>query len=554
MACQYSELTLAGMIGNRAGTQPDLDVLTIEGGGKRPDEVRTYRQLWDRGRRLAAGLRELGLRQGDHFALLMANHAEFVEAMVAAAATGSVFVPIDPRTRGDKLAFMLRAASCTGVIAADYALAYLDEVRGALPQLNWVLALATDETRMTGADLRARGVLPYAEISDADAAGFRLAEVSPESAMQLIYTSGTTGDPKGIVMTHRRYCETSALGPRLFGYRPDDRPYSGLSLTHANAQLVTLGAALAAGLRCVLSRRFTKSRLWDITRQYGCTSFSLLGGMTTAIYAEPPKPNDGDNPVRFVVSAGMPKAIWEDFERRFNVQILEFYGAAEGGLTINPIGVGPKGSIGKPIPTLRYRIVDEAGREVPRGQPGELLFRPADGAEFKVEYFGNPQATATKCKDGWLHMGDIVTEDDNGWLYFQYRKGGGIRCNGDFINPAFVEKAIAECPDVDDVYVYGVPTRSGVPGEKDPVAAVVPKDPARFDPQAVFRMCREKLDANSVPRFVQVLQHIPKTASEKPQERFLLEALSARPDRVFTERSATNPSAAQMPSFQGKSR
>ncbi len=538
MGTTYSELTFAGLIGNRALSDPGLDVLTIEGGGQRPDEVRTYQQLWDNGRRLAAGLREQGLKQGELFGLLMANHAEFVETMVAAGITGTVFVPIDPRTKGDKLAYMLKAANCVGVIAADYALPHLAEIRDELPQLKWVVGLSTDEGRSTAAQLRAHGVVPYAQVADTPAEGIELAEVAPESAMQLIYTSGTTGDPKGIVMTHKRYCETAALCPRLFGYRSDDRPYTGLSLTHANAQAITLGASLALGMRCVLSRRFTKSRLWDITRRYGCTSFNLLGGMTTAVYAEPRKDDDGDNPVRVVVSAGMPQAIWSDFEERFKVKVLEFYGAAEGGLTVKPIGVGPQGSIGKPIPSLLHRIVDEEGRQVAQGQPGELLFRPADGSPFKVEYFGNPQASASKTAGGWLHMGDVVTEDADGWLFFQYRKGGGIRCNGDFINPAFVEKAIAEMPDVDDVYVYGVPSRSGVPGEKDPVAAVVPKNRERFDPQALFRACRERLESNFVPRYVQLLEQIPKTASEKPQERFLIEAFETHPHSVFTERRA----------------
>ncbi|MGQ0622609.1 MAG: AMP-binding protein [Panacagrimonas sp.] len=531
----HSELTLAGIIGNRAAEKPDLDVLTIEGGGKRPDEIRTYRDLWNKGRALAKGLANLGLKPGESFGLLMANHAEFVDVMVAASAGGTVFVPIDPRTKGDKLAYMLSFANCKGVIAADYALPNLVEVRHQLPELQWVVGLSTDEGRTTAEMLRKHGVAPYAEIAAADTGGFQLADVAPDAAMQLIYTSGTTGDPKGIVMTHRRYCETAAVAPKMFGYRPDDRPYSGLSMTHANAQVLTLGSSLHAGLRCVLSRKFTKSRLWDITRHYGCTSFNLLGGMTTAVYADPPKDNDADNPVRFVVSAGMPKAIWEDFEKRFDVQILEFYGAAEGGLTVKPIGAGPKGSIGKPVSTLKYRIVDEQGKDVKRGEPGELLFQHANGSPFKVEYYRNAEASAKKCKDGWIHMGDIVTEDENGWLFFQYRAGGGIRCNGDFINPAFVEKAIAEVPEIDDVYVYGVPASTGVPGEKDPVAAVVPKDIKRFDPQALFKACRAKLEANFVPRYIQVLPQIPKTASEKPQERFLIEAFERNRDQVHTE-------------------
>jgi crotonobetaine/carnitine-CoA ligase len=321
----------------------------------------------------------------------------------------------------------------------------------------------------------------------------------------------------------------------MFGYAADERPYSGLSLTHANAQVITLGASLATGMRAVLSRRFTKSRLWDITRKYQCTTFTLLGGMTTAIYSEPARPDDSDNPVRFVVSAGMPAAIWADFEQRFDVRIVEFYGAAEGGLTVKHVGVGPVGSIGKPVATLKHRIVDDDGRDCAPGVPGELLFRPTDGAPFKVEYFGNPDASAKKSKDGWLHMGDVVREDENGWLFFEYRKGGGIRHNGEFINPAPIEKVIAESGVIEDVYVYGVAASSGAPGEKDVVAAVVPKDAADFDPQQVFRLCRAKLEACSVISFLQVVPEIPKTASEKPLERHLVEMFGQRRDSVFTE-------------------
>ena len=531
----YDPLTLAGLIAERAETQPDLDVLTIEGAGVREDEVRSYARLWAKGRALAAGLTRMGVAPGDKIALLMANHVEFVDAMVACSLSGAIFVPIDPRTRGDKLAYMLKSSSCKGVIAADYALPNLGQVRDELLELRWVVGLPTDEGKATIATLQAAGVRPYGELAGTDANGTVFPGSRADEPMQLIYTSGTTGDPKGIVMTHRRYCETSLIGARLFGYRADERPYSGLSLTHANAQAITLGVSLANGLRCVLSRRFTKSRLWDITRKYGCTTFTLLGGMTTALYAEPVKPDDADNPVRFVISAGMPAAIWEDFERRFGVQVMEFYGAAEGGMTVNPIGVGPVGSIGRTIPTLQHRVVDEDGNDCPPGTPGELLFRHADGSPFKVEYYGEPAASAKKCAGGWLHMGDVVIEDQDGWLYFQFRKGSGIRRNGDFINTAFIEKTIAEHPDVDDVYVYGIPAANGAPGEKDVVAAVVPKDVTTFRPQALFQSCRQRLEANFVPSYVQVLSQIPKTASEKPQDRFLIEALESNPGSVHRE-------------------
>ena len=530
------ENILANLIANRAAELPDFDVLTIEGAGVRPDEVRTYRQLWDNARRMAQVLLDQGVKPGDRFALLMANHPEFVEAMIAASIVGAATVPIDPRTRGDKLHFMLADTQCCGVLAADYALTHLQPLRASLPALRWVLGLATDEGRRPLSD--EPGVIDWAAVAPAAAPDLPVLSHDPDSALELLFTSGTTGDPKGIVMTHRRYCDTALLTMRLFGYQADDKLYSGLSLTHANAQLITLGAALACRLRCVLSRRFTKSRLWDITRQYGATSFTLLGGMTTAVYAEPPKAGDADNPVRLVVSAGMPKAIWADFERRFGVRILEFYGAAEGGLSFNYPGTGPVGSIGKPAPTLQYRIVDDEGHDVPRGTPGELLFRHASGAPFVVEYFGNPEASAKKCAGGWLHMGDVVHEGADGWLYFDFRKGGGIRRNGDFINTAFVEKAIAESGLVDDVYVYGIASAGLAPGEKDVVAAIVPKDPSAFDVQQLYAVCSARLEANFVPGFIQVLAQIPKTASEKPQDRFLIEAFEARPESVHRPTAA----------------
>lgn len=528
-----AETNLAGIIASRAATHPQFEVLTFEGGGVRPDQTRNYAQLWDNGQRLAQALTERGLRPGQHFALLMANHAEFVDAMVAAAITGTVFVPIDPRTRGDKLAFMLEHAQCKGVIAADYALANLGAVRDGLAQLAWVIVLDTDEGGPPAASVR--GAVPYAAALPAAAPDLPILTVTPDSPMQIIFSSGTTGMPKGIVMTHRRYCDTVNALTRTFGYAADERPYSGLSLTHANAQIVTLGAALLMGLHAVLSRRFTKSRLWDITRKFGCTTFTLLGGMVTAVYSEQDKPDDRDNPVRFVVSAGMPAAIWRQFEQRFGVDVMEFYGAAEGGLTVKPIGMGPVGSIGKPAAIFQHRIVDEDGADCPPGVPGEILFRAIDGAPYRVEYFGNPAASAEKGRDGWLHMGDIVRADAEGWLFFEHRKGGGIRRNGEFIDAGAIEKTIAECGLADDVFVYGVPAASGAPGEKNVVAAVVPKHAGRFDPQQLFRACRAALEASAVPSYLQVVTEIPKTASEKPLERVLVELFASEPETIYTE-------------------
>jgi crotonobetaine/carnitine-CoA ligase len=132
-------------------------------------------------------------------------------------------------------------------------------------------------------------------------------------------------------------------------------------------------------------------------------------------------------------------------------------------------------------------------------------------------------------------MDDVGHIDADGWLFFQYRMGGGIRKNGDFVNTAFVEKALSESDSVSDVYVYGLAVSAGLaPGEKEVVAAVVPTDRASFDVSAVYSACQSKLDANSVPDFIQLVKKIPKTASEKPQERFLADAFGVETDNIFT--------------------
>jgi crotonobetaine/carnitine-CoA ligase len=426
---------------------------------------------------------------------------------------------------------MLRQSGCRGLVCADTCLAQVADVRAAVPELTWVLALETHEAPEP---VPLRGVDSLGEVLAQAAPTVDVRLSGPNDPLQIIYTSGTTGDPKGVVFPNGRFGMFGMLGAML-GYRADERPYTGLSLTHGNAQAVTLGPSLHMGLRAVFSRKFTKSRLWDICRRYGCTTFSMLGGMATAIYSEPPRPDDADNRVRFVVDAGMPAAICEAFERRFGLRIFEWYGAVEGGLAFKPIGIGPLGSFGKPVPGLAMKIVDEQGEECAPGVVGEIVSRPATGESASVEYFENEEASRAKTAGGWLRSGDMGHRDADGWFFFDYRKGGSIRHNGDFINTGFIEKLIAEQPSVADVFVYGVPAASGAPGEKDVVAAIVPTPGVKFSAAAIFAACRNGLEPNFVPTYLQIVDEIPKTASEKPQERFLLERFAPDTAGVFKE-------------------
>lgn len=527
-----NDLIVADFIAGRAESKPDHLAVTFEGGNRRADETRTYQQLFENSHRLAAALIERDMQPGDRFATLVRNHPEFIECLFGASVSACVLVPIDPRTRGEKLKYTLNNSESKGVVCARYSLPLLMEIASDVPSLRWVLVLEDDEDAgaLTVADVAMAE--SFAEVYEKPCKAVDVRLKSMEDPLQIIYTSGTTGDPKGVVFANYRF-GGAMLGGQMFLWTPQDRPYTGLSLTHGNAQLLTLAPALGMDLPVVFSRKFTKSRLWDITRQYGCTLFNLLGGMATAIYSEPRRENDADNPVRMVMSAGMPQTIWRDFEARFDLKIFELYGAIEGGMALNPPGVGPVGSFGKAPPNLEIRIVDDEGNEVAPGELGELISRPRDGSAVSVEYFKNPEASRKKTAGGWLRSGDICHRDAEGWLYFDFRKGGGIRHNGDFVNPGFVEKVLAENDQVTDVFVYGVPAASGAPGEKDIVAAVVAQDAEHFDAGAVFDACKQGLEANFVPSYLQVVSEIPKTASEKPQERFLLEQFAPEGEGIY---------------------
>ncbi|GAJ30778.1 acyl-CoA synthetase [Acidomonas methanolica] len=505
--------------------EPILTFVEVRADGSLSESTRTYGELLENGRRLATALLDLGMKEGDAFAIIMRNYPEFVEAMLASEVVGSVFVPIDPRTRGDKLSYMLRFAGCRGAIVSGEVIDNLAQLREELPELTWVLTVDTAA--------RADWHQPLAgAVRQCEAAADPMPR--PLSApMQMLYTSGTTGDPKAILAPNARFAMTGSLGETI-GLQPGDRLYTGLSLTHANAQLITLGNGLAHQLPVVISRTFTKSRLWEIVSRYRCTTMNLLGGMATAIFAEPPGLFDLAHDVRFVLSAGMPISMWRPFEERFGVKVFEFFGAAEGGLTLNPPGAGPVASIGKAPPSLACEILDEDDHILGPGQLGEICFRNADGSVTPITYFKNPQASEAKTQGGWFRTGDIGWKDADGWLYFSHRSGQSIRRNGDFINPRDIETMIAGMPGVVDVYVYGVATSANTPGEKEIVAAVV-VGPDWSGPAAVFEHCARQLGSTSVPSFVQILNEIPKTASEKPQDRFLIDLLIQDEAMVFNK-------------------
>jgi crotonobetaine/carnitine-CoA ligase len=527
---------LGPLIAARAEAEPERLCLIFEN-GEFPDERVRYQEIAVRANQIAFELRRAGLRSGDKVAVMLRNHPEFLYALVANSKLGLITVPIDPRTRGEKLRYLLSFADCSALITADYVAAdetAMDVIRELSLRL---YGLSTVEGRAAGLVLKDwRTVNEILDGPDREDVGQHVADLG--EPWLLAYTSGTTGDPKAIVFKYERMLFYQRI-PGYFGYRPSDILYTGLSMTHGNALIVTMMPAVWGSVRhSVISRSFTKTRLWDVCARYGCTTWSNLGGIATSIYAEPPSEKDRTHAVRLVTSAGMSRELWEDFERRFGVRILEWYGTMEGGFAFNRPGEGPIGSFGKPPDGLiEMTVVDEGGNRVGPGELGELVARPA-GQSASVEYYKNTDASQHKTRDGWLHTGDICWHDADGWLYFAFRQEeGGIRKQGEFISEGFIRRALLAHPAVADVHVYGVAARSGAPGESDIVAAIVLRPSTDFSSVGLFEFCRSRLERSHLPDYIQVVEGLPKTASEKVQTRLLAQALDPSLPTVFSRRA-----------------
>ena len=275
----------------RAEITPDKQIVIFENDGY-PDEVLTYSDIVVNGRKIAYELNKCGVTKGDTFALVMRNHPEFIYSLYASTLTGAVLLPIDPRTKGERLKYVLTDSNSKGIILSSE---FMKVVEGALNDLKDIKTVGV--TYKSGHDEpiseqypNLNEILSGPEKSPPDIQSDRL-----DIPIEIIYTSGTTGDPKGVVLKGDRLAPFAQIAKTVWQYTDEDKLYSGLSLTHGNAQAVTLIPSLLLGIPAVFSQKFTKHRLWNICRQYGCTTFSLLGGMMMGIYSEPPGPDDAEN-------------------------------------------------------------------------------------------------------------------------------------------------------------------------------------------------------------------------------------------------------------------
>lgn len=463
------------------------------------DKQYSYREVHAISNRVANALKGLGVNKGDNVAVMLPNCPEFLFAWFGAAKIGAATVPVNVALKGEGLAHVLGESDATALIIHPD---YWEAASRVLPTTLRTIVSCAGAVESEAASLEAI-------VSSGDDRDPPL-EVSPQDTMMIMYSSGTTGLPKGVLLPQAQIMGGPVL-LQFAGVRPDDVLYTCLPLFHANAAIISVWGAIGLGTTLCLGRRFSASRFWDEVRTYGATEFNALGSMMQMLWNQPPKPDDKDNPVRIVLSAACPKEIWKQFEERFGVTIVEFYGTVEGGITMAGPDA-PVGSIGKPLPFNEMKIVDENDNECAPYEVGEIIARPVGGAAQLVKYYKNPEATAEKTRGGWLRTGDYGYRDENGYFYFVDRKKDVIRRRGENISSYEVERIVSQHPSVKESAAYAVPSQVG---EDEVMVAVVLEEGAQFDPVSIVQYCIENMAYYQVPRYIRVVDAFDKTETHR---------------------------------------
>jgi fatty-acyl-CoA synthase len=440
-------------------------------------ECLTYRALVERSNRYARWALDQGLAKGDTVCLMMRNRPEYMAIWLGITKIAGVVALLNTNLTGPSLAHCINLVAPKHIIvAADL----VDALTTALPELRvaattWVHGASDSSFRRIDREIESY-------------AGEALREserrpVTIEDRALYIYTSGTTGWPKAANVSHARLMQWTHWFAGMLDARRTDRMYDCLPMYHSVGGVLAPGAILAVGGSVVVREKFSASQFWSDVVRWDCTLLQYIGELCRYLLNAAPTPNDRSHQIRIACGNGLRPDVWDQFKSRFRIpQILEFYAATEGGVSLFN-AEGKCGSIGRVPAYLAHRFSPALVKfDVEKAEPvrnqhgfcnrcapneigeaiGQILDDPSN-AGSRFEGYTSQESSQKKilCNvfepgDAWVRTGDLMRKDEKGFFYFVDRVGDTFRWKGENVATSEISETILECPGVKQANVYGV--------------------------------------------------------------------------------------------------
>ncbi|TFV88765.1 long-chain fatty acid--CoA ligase [Blastococcus sp. CT_GayMR16] len=485
----------------RLRISPDRDAIWFEG------TTISHGAFAHRVRRTAAALAALGVTAGDRVAWTGGNHPSALETLYACGQLAAIWVPVNARLAAAEAEYVLAHSGASVVVHGRDHGALADALRDRLPGVrHWVAAEPPVDGGADSADYEHL-------LADADPQP-RDEPVALEDPCLIMYTSGTTGRPKGAVLTHGNMTWNAVNQSMGMDFTQAERTLALAPLFHIGGLNGTVNPALLGGGCAVVVRRFDPAETLAVIEQQRVTSFFAVPTMLDAMSREPGFRTRDLSALRTIGAAGAPLPLptlrtWLDR----GVTMQQAYGmteAAPGCTVLDSADAERKvGSAGKPLFFTDLRVLRPDGTQASTNEVGEIAIQ---GPNVMAGYWNEPEQTSAAIRDGWYHSGDAGSVDEEGFLYIRDRYKDMIISGGENVYPAEVESALLELDDVQEAAVIGVPDPTW--GEVG-LAVVVPVPGTSPDVDDLRARLRARLAAFKVPKYVELADELPKTATGK---------------------------------------
>jgi len=486
----------------------------------------TFADLNDRVNRLANALAQRGVKKGDRIAILQVNCNQSIESYYATARLGAIYLPLNFRAKEEELEYMLNFAEANTVFIGERYIDIVRSIRSKLGHIKNFISIDSQQPEM----------LYYEQLLESSSSEPISADISEDDTTILMYTAGTTGKPKGVMLPHKSFSvyvldNVSPPDPEI-----EERNILTVPLYHV-AGIQAMMAAVYGARTLVMQRQFEAKAWMELVQKEKVNRAMMVPTMLKQLLDHPDFTKYDLTSLKVITygAAPMPLSVMRKALEAFpGVSFINAFGQTETASTItmlspqdHVISGTPEErekklqrltSIGKPLPDIEMKIVDENGKTLGAGEIGEILAR---GPRVMTGYYKDEAKTATTIDaDGWVHTNDMGYRDEEGYYYLAGRATDLIKRGGEYISPEELENVICTHPEIEEVAVIGIYDEEW--GEL-PRAICVPKKGSRCTDAEIMEYCRTRLASFKRPRSVLFVEELPRNPMGKVLKKELRE-------------------------------